>query len=191
MIFAQNNILGCQESVWQTPIEFLPRSTCWSRQWVGTWRCFATISFLIDKFIFSSSNPEHSELIMNLIKLKGTAKLTAQGERVCLKDSKFVLFEILENRTWKGCTSSCWPSKPDLVIWLARLAGARNFIRKAILKSECPSKNPQFFPNSYETWMITSSSEYFPQFSSGLGKNCGFLLGHSDFKTAFLIKLRH
>ena len=28
----------------------------------------------------------------------------------------------------------------------------RNFIRKAILKSECSSKKPQFLPNSYETW---------------------------------------
>ena len=63
-------------------------------------------------------------LIRNLIKLKGTAKLTAQGERVCLKDSKYILFEILENRTWKGCTSSCQLSKPDSVIWLARPAGA-------------------------------------------------------------------
>ena len=27
-----------------------------------------------------------------------------QGERVCLKDSKYILFEILENQTWKGCT---------------------------------------------------------------------------------------
>ena len=47
----------------------------------------------------------HSGLIRNLINLKGTAKLTAQGELVCLKDSKYILFEILENRTWKGCTS--------------------------------------------------------------------------------------
>ena len=38
---------------------------------------------------------KHSALIKNLIKLKGTAKLTAQGEQVCLKDSKYVLFEIL------------------------------------------------------------------------------------------------
>ena len=35
----------------------------------------------------------------DLIKLKGTAKLAAQGEQVCLKDSKYILFEILENRT--------------------------------------------------------------------------------------------
>ena len=61
----------------------------------------------------------HSALIRNLIKLKGTAKLTAQGERACLKDSKFILFEILENRTRKGCTSSCRPSKPDSAIWPA------------------------------------------------------------------------
>ena len=66
----------------------------------------------------------HSALIRNLIKLKGTVKLTAQGEWVCLKDSKYILFEILAHRTWKGRTSSCRPSKPDLVIWLARPAGA-------------------------------------------------------------------
>ena len=47
----------------------------------------------------------HSVLIRNLIKLTGTAKLTAQGEGVVfLKDSKYILFEILENRTWKGST---------------------------------------------------------------------------------------
>ena len=57
---------------------------------------------------------DHSALIRNLIKLKGTAKLTAQGERVWLNDSKYVLFEIPANRTWNGRTSSCWPSKPDL-----------------------------------------------------------------------------
>ena len=56
----------------------------------------------------------HSALIRNLIKLKGTAKLTAQGELVCLKDSKYILFEILANTTWKGLTSSYRPSKPDL-----------------------------------------------------------------------------
>ena len=54
------------------------------------------------------------------MKLRGTAKLNAQGERVCLKDSKYILFEILENRTWKGRTSSCQPSKPDSAIWLTR-----------------------------------------------------------------------
>ena len=66
----------------------------------------------------------HSGLIRNLIKLKGTAKLTAKGEQVCLKDSKYILFEILENQTWKGRTSSCLPSKPNLAIWLAPVAGA-------------------------------------------------------------------
>ena len=40
----------------------------------------------------------HSALMRNLIKLKSTVKLTAQGERVCLKDSKYILFEILEHR---------------------------------------------------------------------------------------------
>ena len=65
----------------------------------------------------------HSALIRNLIKLKGTAKLTAQGEQVGLKDSKYILFEILANRTWKGHTSSCRLSKPDLAIWLALPAG--------------------------------------------------------------------
>ena len=41
---------------------------------------------------------QHSALFRNLIKLKGTAKLTAQDERVCLRDSKYILFEILEIR---------------------------------------------------------------------------------------------
>ena len=63
-------------------------------------------------------------LIMNLIKLKGTAKLTAQGERIYFKESKYILFEILENQTWMGRTSSCRPSKPDLAIWPAQPAGA-------------------------------------------------------------------
>ena len=49
----------------------------------------------------------HSAPIWNLIKLKGTAKLTAHGERVWLKHSKYILFEILAHRTWKGSTSSC------------------------------------------------------------------------------------
>ena len=47
-----------------------------------------------------------------------------QGERVCFKDSKYILFEILANRTWKGGTSSCQPSQQDLAIWLAQPAGA-------------------------------------------------------------------
>ena len=33
------------------------------------------------------------------MKLKGTVKLTVQGERVCLKDSEYILFEILAHRT--------------------------------------------------------------------------------------------
>ena len=63
-------------------------------------------------------------LIRNLIKLKGTAKLTAQGEWVCLKDFKYILFEILENMTLKGRTSSCQPSQPNCKIGFARPAGA-------------------------------------------------------------------
>ena len=74
--------------------------------------------------LFYKILPLHSALIRNLIKLKGTAKLTAQDERVYLKDSKYILFEILENRRWKGHTCSCQPSKPDLTIWVAWLAGA-------------------------------------------------------------------
>ena len=66
----------------------------------------------------------HSSLIMNLIKLKGTAKITAQGEQVCLKESKYILFEILAHRTWKGSTSTCQLSKPNCQIGLARPAGA-------------------------------------------------------------------
>ena len=30
--------------------------------------------------------------------------------------------KIMANRTWKGLTSSCWPCKPNLAIWLARPA---------------------------------------------------------------------
>ena len=66
----------------------------------------------------------HSALIRNLIKLKGKVKLTAQGEQVCLKDSKYILFEILAHRTWKGSTSTCRPSQPNCQIGLARPAGA-------------------------------------------------------------------
>ena len=57
---------------------------------------------------------EHSALIRNLIKLKGTAKLIVQGEWVCLQDFKYILFEILANRTWMGCASSFQSSKPKL-----------------------------------------------------------------------------
>ena len=58
------------------------------------------------------------------MKLKETLMGPAQIERVCLKDSKYILFEILAHRIWKGRTSSCQPSKPDLAIWLAWPAGA-------------------------------------------------------------------
>ena len=76
--------------------------------------CVAQVCFWLK--VTGPKGTYHSALIMNLIKLKGTAKLTVQGERVCLKDSKYILFEILENQTWKGRTSSCRPSKPDSAI---------------------------------------------------------------------------
>ena len=65
----------------------------------------------------------HSALIRNLIKVKGTAKLTAQDEQVCLKDSKYILFEILANRTWKGGTSTYLQSQPNcrIVLYLSTL----------------------------------------------------------------------
>ena len=53
------------------------------------------ISFFAHKKQFQRK--EHSGLIRNLINLKGKAKGTAQDEQVCLKDSKYILFEILEN----------------------------------------------------------------------------------------------
>ena len=69
---------------------------------------------------------------------------------------------------------------------------SRNFIRKAISKSECQSKNPQFLPNSYETWgkKLPHKVNIFPKFHKDWAKIVDFLLGHSDFKIAFLIKLR-
>ena len=69
----------------------------------------------------------HSALIRNLIKLKGTAKLTAQGEWICLRHSKYILFEILAHRTWKGSTSACRLSQPNCQIRLSWLAGAQPF----------------------------------------------------------------
>ena len=65
----------------------------------------------------------HSALIRNLIKLKGKGKLTVQGEWVCLKNSKYILFEILAYRRWKGHTSSCWLSQQNCQNGLARPAG--------------------------------------------------------------------
>ena len=79
---------------------------------------------LYKRYVMNAIISQHSALIRNLIKLKGTTKLTAQGGLVCLKNSKYILFKILANRTWNGCTSSCCPSKPDLAIWQARPAGA-------------------------------------------------------------------
>jgi len=58
-----------------------------------------------DLFFFSYFNKTarcHGALIRNLIRLKGTAKITAQGEQVCLKDSKYILFEILEKKDMEG-----------------------------------------------------------------------------------------
>ena len=62
--------------------------------------------------------------MVNLTNLQKTLMVLAQGEQVCLKDSKYILFEILANRTWKGRTSSCRPSQPDLAIRMARPVGA-------------------------------------------------------------------
>ena len=36
------------------------------------------------------------------MKLKETLAGPVQGEQVCLNDSKYILFEILSYRTWKG-----------------------------------------------------------------------------------------
>ena len=54
------------------------------------------------------------------------------------------------------------------------------------------SKNPQFLPNPYET-----SEKYlpleviiFPKFHKNWAKIVDFLLGHSDFRITFLLKLR-
>ena len=53
-------------------------------------------------------------------------------------------------------------------------------------------KNPQFFLNFYETWGKYSPLEVimFPKFHNNWAKIVDFLRGHSDFRTAFLIKLR-
>ena len=66
----------------------------------------------------------HSRPMRNQMKLKETLMGPAQGEQVCHKDSKYILFEILANRTWKGCTSSCQPILPDSEIRLAQPEGA-------------------------------------------------------------------
>ena len=53
-------------------------------------------------------------------------------------------------------------------------------------------KNPQLLPNPYETWEKYSPQEViiFPKFQKDWAKIVDFLLGHSYFKIAFLIKLR-
>ena len=54
------------------------------------------------------------------------------------------------------------------------------------------AKNPQFLPNPYETWGKYSPYEViiFPKFNKNWAKILDFLLGHSDFRIAFLIELR-
>ena len=53
-------------------------------------------------------------------------------------------------------------------------------------------KNPQFFPNPYETWGKYSSDEVIilTKFHKNWAKIADFLLGHSDIRIAFLIKLQ-
>ena len=76
----------------------------------------------LQKYFFQ--NTRHSMPMKNQMKLKETLMGPTQDEQICLKDSKHILFEILENRTQKDRANSCWPSKPDLAIWLAQPAGA-------------------------------------------------------------------
>ena len=61
---------------------------------------------LVERENLQQSYTFHSAAIVNLTKLQKTLMGPAQGEQVCLKDSKYILFEILANRTWKGCTNS-------------------------------------------------------------------------------------
>ena len=53
-------------------------------------------------------------------------------------------------------------------------------------------KNLQFLPNSDETWgkELPHEVSIFPKFHEAWAKIVDFLLGHSDFKIPFLIKLR-
>ena len=48
------------------------------------------------------------------MKPKETLMRPAQSEQVCLKDSKYIFFEILANRTWKGRKS---PASRASQIW--------------------------------------------------------------------------
>ena len=66
----------------------------------------------------------HSAAMVNPTNLQKTLMVPAQGERVYLKDFKYILFEILANRKWKGRTSTCRPSKPNHQIGLALPARA-------------------------------------------------------------------
>ena len=54
------------------------------------------------------------------------------------------------------------------------------------------AKNPQFLPNPYETWGKYSPYEVIilPKFHKNWAKIVDFLLGHSDFRITFLIKLQ-
>ena len=58
------------------------------------------------------------------MKLKEKLLGPAQDEWVFLKDSKYILFEILSHRTCKGRISGCWPSQPNCQIGLAWPPGA-------------------------------------------------------------------
>ena len=62
------------------------------------------------------------------MKLKETLIGLAQGELVCFKDSKYILFGILVDRTWKGLDSTCWLIWPNFqTSWLCRQAIACPF----------------------------------------------------------------
>ena len=52
-------------------------------------------------------------------------------------------------------------------------------------------KNTPFLPNPYETWGKYSPHEaiIFPKFHKNWAKILNFLLGHSDFRINFLIRL--
>ena len=66
------------------------------------------------------------------MKLKETLIGPAQGEWVCFKESKYIFFEILAHRTWKGWASSCRPSQLNNQTGLARQA-------EAITALPCPT----------------------------------------------------
>ena len=58
--------------------------------------------------------------------MKGTAKLIAQDERVCLKDSKCILFEILANEHEKAIQA---PAGQASQISKLGLLGRQEFVR--------------------------------------------------------------